>query len=160
MIWCIQTLSQRREILKRREEYEREKRLWIQFRIPDGRDRLGRRSGQHLGIPQQDGRQRRLHVPHHLPDSGGLLRLHRHGGRAGHRPQDRRGRRARLSAAVKALQVDRLDGRCVGVSHHELLLRPRRVLPEVHGAELRQPHRRGLRLERARRRGRVRRAAR
>ena len=64
-----------------------------------------------------------------------------------------------LSAAVKALQVDRLDGRCVGVSYHELLLRPRRVLPEVHGApELRQPHRRGLRLERARRRGRVRRA--
>ena len=34
------------------------------------------------------------------------------------------------------------------VPHHELLLRPRRLLPEVRRPQHRQPDRRGLRLER------------
>ena len=47
-----------------------------------------------------------------------------------------------------ALQVGRLAGCRFRVPHHELLLRPRRLLPEVRRPQHRQPDRRGLRLER------------
>ena len=36
---------------RKERRYGRKKRLWIQFRIPDGRGRLGGRPGQHLGLP-------------------------------------------------------------------------------------------------------------